>query len=166
MAAEIFMTAVEYRKFQCIDHSTYSINNSSGKKPCKSGRGHIIEDLRKSQNTGPSHTNVEDRGDPFRTKHPECLDQYAGNRKCPYNTKKRDATSPFYYKEAYRCIASCDQNIDCKRSNVDPAWFMCSLDKERYCRKDCHEHADKMSDRTSGIFNMMSFFHNNTPPIY
>ena len=41
-----------------------------------------------------------------------------------------------------------------------------SLDKERYCRKDCHEHADKMSDRTSGIFNMMSFFHNNTPPIY
>lgn len=82
MAAEIFMTAVEYRKFQCIDHSTYSINNSSGKKPCKSGRGHIIEDLRKSQNTGPSHTNVEDRGDPFRTKHPECLDQYAGNRKC------------------------------------------------------------------------------------
>ena len=112
MAAEIFMTAVEYRKFQCIDHSTYSINNSSGKKPCKSGRGHIIEDLRKSQNTGPSHTNVEDRGDPFRTKHPECLDQYAGNRKCPYNTKKRDATSPFYYKEAYRCIASCDQNGD------------------------------------------------------
>ena len=80
MAPEIFMPGVKNRKFQGVDHAAHCINNASRQKPSESRRRHIIEDLGKSQYTGPSHSNIKDRRHPLRTVYPERFDQDARNR--------------------------------------------------------------------------------------
>ena len=91
MTAEVFVLAVKDRELQRVDHAAYSVNDPSGEEPPECCRGHIVQDLCKCQNTGPSHPDIEDGGDPFWTVYPEGFDQDACDRDRPYDREKDDA---------------------------------------------------------------------------
>ena len=59
VASEIFVLIVENRKFECIDDTAYSIDDTAGKEPseCRGGQG--VEQLGKCQDAGPTHSNVK-----------------------------------------------------------------------------------------------------------
>ena len=69
-----------------------------------------MEDWHKSKDTEPSHSNVQNRGNPFRTVDPQCFQKDSHNGYCPYKTAENIADSIVKRNETYRCIASGDHN--------------------------------------------------------
>ena len=90
MGTEVFVASIEDRQFECIDNATDGIDDASGKQPEEGFSGEAVENLSECQNTGPSHTNIKNGGNPFRTVYPECFDQDSGDGKWPYDRKKDD----------------------------------------------------------------------------
>ena len=67
MASEIFVLAVENRKLQSIDNAANCIDDTTGKKPSKSGSRKGMKDRNESKYTKPSHSNIEYGRKPFGT---------------------------------------------------------------------------------------------------
>lgn len=112
MAAEIFMLTVENRKFQCINDTADRVNDSTGEQPSEFCPCQIVENLTEGEDTGPSHTDVEDGGYPFRAEHPEPFDNDSGNCDTPYKCEHDKSGSALQYQQADRCVASGDQYED------------------------------------------------------
>ena len=84
MGSEIFMPAVKDGQFQGVENTSQRINNTSGQKPAESGGGKAVDNLRKSQNAYPSHSNIQYRRKPFRAVDPECLYNNSGKGDTPH----------------------------------------------------------------------------------
>ena len=68
------------------------------------------------------------------------------------------------------CRAGCikqDQTcrINCNRYKINPARLMSCFDKQRNCCKYCHQHSNKMCDRTSRIFYMFFYYFCHNLPL-
>ena len=109
MAPEIFVSVIENRKFQRINHASHRIDNTSCQKPSESRRGHVIENLSKSQYTGPSHSDIKNGRYPLGAIYPERFDQNSGNRNRPYDGQKNQPRLPFQDNQANRRITACNQ---------------------------------------------------------
>ena len=83
MGTEVFVASIEDRQFQCIDNAADGIDDASGKQPEEGFSGEAVENLGECQNTGPSHTDIENGGNPFRTVDPEGLEKNPENGDAP-----------------------------------------------------------------------------------
>ena len=112
VAAEVLMPVVEKRQLQRVDDAAHRIDDTAGKEPAERRGGHVVEDLRKCQYTGPAHSDIEDGRDPLRAVYPECLDEDACDGDAPYDGEEDDARSPLQHDKAYRRVASRDEHGD------------------------------------------------------
>lgn len=58
MRAKVFVPGVKNGQFQCVNHTADGVNNTAAKQPQKSLTGQGIDNLRKSKNTYPAHSNI------------------------------------------------------------------------------------------------------------
>lgn len=110
VAAEVFVFVVENRELQGIDDSADGVDDSACEEPAESSRCEGIYNLAEGEDAGPSHSDIEEGRDPFRTKYPECFDENPDSRDCPDDCKECDSGAAAEYEKAYRCVGSCNQD--------------------------------------------------------
>ena len=75
MGSEVSVPGIEYRKLQRVDYAADGIEDSTGQEPVKRTSRKIRKKRGKCCHTGPSHSDIENGGKPFRASDPEHLDQ-------------------------------------------------------------------------------------------
>ena len=106
VGTEVLMPAVKNRKFQCVDHTADGIDDAAGKEPHKSFSGQTVQNLGKCQNAGPSHSDIEHGGNPFRAVYPKSFQNDSKYSDAPHNGQKGITQSASDCNEANRCIGS------------------------------------------------------------
>ena len=110
MGAEVFMASVEDRKLQCVNNAADGIDDASDKQPEEGFSGKTVENLCECQDTGPSHTDIEQGRNPFRAVDPEGFEKNSEDSNTPDDSKQGISEGPANSDQADRCIRSCNKD--------------------------------------------------------
>lgn len=110
MGTEVFVSGVEERQLQRIDHAADGVDDSSGQQPSKCCRRQGVDNLAEGQYTYPAHGDVNDGGEPLGTGDPAGLDDDTGQSDSPDKSQHTPSGSVTQHYHAYRCIGSGNQD--------------------------------------------------------
>ena len=112
MTAEIRMGRIEKRKLQSVNDAADRIDDAAGQQPGKLCDRQCVKQLGEGKDACPSHGDIQDGRNPFRTEYPECFDQDSGNGKCPYDCQKDESGSAAKYQQTDRSVTSGNEYAD------------------------------------------------------
>ena len=123
------MAGIEEGNFQRINNSSDRINNSACKKPSEACSRKGVKDWNKSQYAQPSHSDIEDGGDPFGAVDPAALQNNSGDCNDPYQGTQDIADFIMQGNEAYRGVASGNHDKDHHVIHLSetPVDFLCGV---------------------------------------
>ena len=110
--AEIAVAGVKKREPQRIDDAAYGVEEPAGQQPGKGRVAQGVNELTKYGEAGPSHRDIYNRRNIFRTGHPAELEEHTGCCDTPYSYEKRISGIRCEHEQAYRRVGACDQDED------------------------------------------------------
>ena len=156
--AEIAVAGVKKREPQCIDDAAYGVEESAGQQPGKGRVAQGVNELTKYGEAGPSHRDIYNRRNIFRTGHPAELEEHTGCCDTPYSDEKRISGIRCEHEQAYRRVGACNQDEDhhmiklFKELQLRSGQIHRMIERARSIEQDHARHKDghRCNSRTGG----------------
>ncbi len=112
MTAEIWMGRIEKRKLQSVNDAADRIDDAAGQQPGKLCDRQCVKQLGEGKDACPSHGDIQDGRNPFRTVNPKQLQDASQKGDAPYGNQHERTGHAREHQQADRCVTAGNQNKD------------------------------------------------------